>query len=186
MSSGHGELNDGLDRRRVPLPPAGEQFVVTDFASVEERFASLRLAMPSVAFVLPRNFESAPSQDRWIYEAITPSLSIIARQAGLDLAVPGQTPPRTINEYSAEVVAAAVHIGALILSDATATALVQYFVHLAKYMKQRLDSAKSAEATIVQELIVSRNGKSKRVIYRGSIDGLPQIVEIAKQVLRNE
>jgi hypothetical protein len=91
--------DDGLDRPSVPVNQSSGVTIEDD----DTAHRTLRLSLESPAvYILPRNFEAAPSADDFVFEALTSTLQKLGRQAGIDVAVPGPRDYRSIHEKDAQ------------------------------------------------------------------------------------
>lgn len=57
---------------------------------------------------------------------------------------------------------------------------MEFFTHVANYLSQRGQRPGGPEVEVIQEVIVTRDGSSRRIIYRGPASQLPLIVDAMK------
>lgn len=181
MTSGTagGHSDDGLQRRSTP-PAVGAPIVVKD-DDAAARFAQLGLDVPATS-ILPRNFETAPRPEDSVFEAMTSTVRVLGRRAGLTLEVPGPNMYRAIHEKDHEVFAPALQFAHVFLVEGGAVLMVEFLKELSRHVASRLGPKLARERHVVFETVVTKGERARRVTYNGPIEGLPSVVDVAKRV----
>lgn len=170
-----------LGRPAPKVPPEGQTTLAEDDSAFIRRLGELDIGqLPEVA-ILPRNFDSAPSIEAFVFERETNDLRVIGRQVGIAVA-PLVDKPSIIHENDILTVGAVIVIALKVLEAANSTAtLVEFFQRLGKFLAGRTVNPPRSSVEVVQEIIVTNGATARRVTYRGPANELHTVVDALKE-----
>lgn len=176
--SGSG-ADDGLHRRI--RAGAGAPIVIED-DDTAARFLGLGLAVPA-ASILPRNFDAAGHPEDFVFEALTSTMLVLGRRAGLTLTLPGPRPYRAIHEKDHELVAPTVQFAQAFLLEGGAALAVEFFKEVSRHIASRWGVKVARDRRAMFEVVVTNGKHARRVTYEGPIEGLRSVVDFATRAL---
>jgi hypothetical protein len=170
-----------LDRPALIAFSDGETVVVSDVPSVEERFRILGITRDSGPTVLPRNIFHSDNPAVLVFEDEAQSIRILARRAGIDMALASPLPDQNlIQEHDDTLIAPVIHFFLPWLQTADAALLVTNFLtELHRYIEARNPAAKRGEPVRL-DVVVSRGSESRKVSYRGPASGLTSLADVLR------
>jgi hypothetical protein len=170
-----------MNRRRPPTPNNDEHFVVEDWPTLTNRLNKVGVNdLPDIG-ILPRNFDTAAHKDEWIFESTLADVRKLGRQAGLDVRAVGVEKPVIIRENDAATLGVVLLVAWSCLETANkAATLIEFFTRVGSYLSERRQRSAGPEVEVTQEVIVTRDGSSRRIVYRGPASQLPSIVDAMK------
>jgi hypothetical protein len=110
---------------------------------------------------------------------MTSTIRTLGRQVGLTIDVLGPPDYRSIHEKDYEIVAPVLQFTRDFLVEGGATLTVAFLENLARHLVSS-GSKKNRERNAFLELVVTHGKHAKRVTYRGPIEGLSSVVDIAQ------
>ena len=173
--------DDGLDRPRIAAAGVNG-IVVRDDREVMENLCNLDLGSADV-FVLPRNYATVTSPSEFIFEHVTSTIQKLGRQVGVNVAVPGETPYRSIHEKDAAIVAPVLVFTQSFVIEGGAALAFKFLEALSGYVKSRWGTAVARNRHAVLDVVITDGRKAKRIRYEGPIDGIPEVAAVAKEAL---
>jgi hypothetical protein len=171
--------DDGLDRPQI-VPADVDGIVVHDDPEAVGRLRSLDLGSADV-FVLPRNYATVASPTEFVFEQITSTIQKLGRQVGVKVAVPGETPRRSIHEKDAAIIAPVLVFTQAFIIEGGATLVFKFLEALSGYVKGRWGTTIARNRHAVLEVIITDGKKAKRIRYKGPIEGIQKIAAVAKE-----
>lgn len=158
---------------------------VRDFANVAERCRTLDCDVPTKLAILPRNFETAATKDELVHESEAPTVRVLWRNAGLE-----ETPIERDAEKFPQVsekdfrgwVGPILFVGSLLVSQNLAAvdlALNVVANYLTDWFRGVPKDQRVAELKVAVE---GSDGVHKLVHYKGPVEGMDRIGEIAREL----
>lgn len=184
MGNSNEEFGVDVNRRAVPDVPPGENIVISDFPSVEDRLNELGIGEVPYVAVLPRNFETASDAKALILESSASELRILGRKAGVDVETFARFGAREIQENDIFTIVGIVWMSSQALKNAAPIVkLLQSIVDFAKSRSTTREKSE-IELELVQEFVVGNGRESKRLTYKGPASKLVDIIPTLQASLR--
>lgn len=159
---------------------------ITEVQLSSTRFKELGIGLPKGIAFLPRNFTSVNSADEFLHEELVPTLRKLFREHGInetELNPPMQL--RTIHEKDGSLILPTVFISSIFLSnDPHAVTLTLALNIIGNYLSNFLHGTKSKDKQVKINILIENDPvrSFKKIVYTGSIDGLPEVLEIVKEL----
>ena len=163
-------------------------FTISDYCDVRVRAEELNLNKPSSLAFLPRNFDTAVMRDQLLHENAVKTVRILFRENDIpeDKIEPDGYKIPCIQENAFELLLPTLFVGASVLSQQPHLLLVALNV-IANYATDLFKGIPGSNKVILQVVVEDKKKKrSKKIKYKGGVDGLSEVTKIAGKVFTDE